>query len=354
MSSEHQSQASSGRSGEVTANRNTDNKSESSEEQQETCVDSNQHCTVWAEGGYCDTRADYMKVYCQASCKICTATEESRTESISQGRANNDRETNDRRTDDRSQSGDRTGEGASREEGFHANTNSGTSDKEEVSKCKDTRPHCSRWAEAGYCDSRSDIMHSLCPSSCNTCQSKLRTTTQPPTTTRTTTTTTTTTTQRPTRSKVIIAQPVTQPTIQKENKKCEDISTSRCETWKTAGQCEKSQYYMRTNCPKTCGHCETSSETTRTAPQRSQCTDKNKYCSLWARSKRCDLYEGYMRRNCALSCGHCSDGSSVTTKPEATCEDQYANYCGKWAEKGYCTIRQEFMSSKCKKSCDLC
>ena len=50
---------------------------------EETCKDENYRCKRWADNGDCNNRkyADYMKLRCKKSCKICyTATEKPITE----------------------------------------------------------------------------------------------------------------------------------------------------------------------------------------------------------------------------------------------------------------------------------
>ena len=353
-----------------------------------------------------------MDVYCQSSCKLCApgvlstgatsghqAGGEDRGSSTSdrdhgsgrdhgsdrgqesnEGQGYNRGQESNRATGSDQDRGTNNGHGNDHGQGSHSvstggsssGSSSGTTRAEVVDnkkQCDDTREHCSRWAEAGYCESRSQVMHAMCPASCNVCDGdntgRAAATSAPTSTVRRTEPPTTTDppTTRKTTTRMVTSRPANRGNSGSTNqKKCADISEERCRIWKEAGQCEKSQYYMKTNCPRTCGHCDDSaSENTNkdkaaSGSGQDDCEDKNKYCSLWARAQRCDLYAGYMKRNCAKSCGHCGSGQDNGSQSGkiADCTDQYTKYCGTWAKKGYCSIRREFMSNKCKKSCGLC
>jgi len=108
---------------------------------------------------------------------------------------------------------------------------------------------------------------------------------------------------------------------EKENKKvkkggssCEDKKDT-CATWKDADYCTKTYVdYMKTNCPKACGHCTArSTEAPRPSPTPvkgggSSCKDKKDTCGSWKNSGYCTkTYVDYMKKNCPKACGHCTD-----------------------------------------------
>ena len=73
--------------------------------------------------------------------------------------------------------------------------------------------------------------------------------------------------------------------------------------------------YMKFNCAKTCGMCQTGSLGASSGGADSECKDKNDQCALWKDAmpnKSCTGHEDetYMKKNCPKTCGLCSGGGS--------------------------------------------
>ena len=74
-------------------------------------------------------------------------------------------------------------------------------------------------------------------------------------------------------------------------------------------------------------------------------------------NKVCKLYEcGTIRRVNGKSNCKGSTTTTVTTKPDPDCKDNYGGECLGWANSGFCTSNEfaTFMLTECAKSCNQC
>lgn len=210
-------------------------------------------------------------------------------------------------------------------------------------KCEDSKSYCTVWAGAGLCQTRAEVMKSLCPASCKMCSAadhltKYNTPRQLPITASPTTTLTST--PAPLTTTVKAATGISQ--------QCKDQSKF-CSLWKKAGRCATRKDYMKINCASTCQLCDSGAD----SDSKAACTDKSSYCKSWAEADRCHVYIGYMKSNCAKSCNFCNNQEVVKPVFSSNCVDDN-KYCERWAEKGYCQIRPDYMKLKCRKSCNKC
>jgi len=167
-----------------------------------------------------------------------------------------------------------------------------------VQGCVDKNKHCRYWASRGECNSESKLY--MKPNCCKSClKYPDHTPTIRPTTTRKTTT------KRPTTRKTTTRR----PTITTTQSECRDHSAA-CHSWANAGHgdnCEKagkseSGKIMLTYC---CKSCKKKQIVTTTKPTNPDCKDKKSLCSSWATRYCRGTYEFYMKTNCQKSCNFC-------------------------------------------------
>lgn len=248
-------------------------------------------------------------------------------------------------------------------------------DEDESSDCVDKKFSCTRWAEDGDCEKDRNYMLINCPRTCRFCDKNekniriaIRTTVQPSTARPTVT-------NRP----AVTARPVV-TTGTCENKK------RGCTLYASIGFCESDEEYMRQNCAKACGFCQ-SKPTSTPAPgnnrrrptsgpvdsktgvkPESECENQFEYsCALWAKLGDCEKNEDFMRQRCMKACGFCgvavptsipTSTDRPTLKPTsvpttAICEDKFSS-CRSWVQSGQCNTTKFFMKNNCAKSCGHC
>jgi len=128
---------------------------------------------------------------------------------------------------------------------------------------------------------------------------------------------------------------------------CQD-SHPNCPTWAGWGECENNPGYMYTNCPETCGVCDTLINEISKDPPKGRCNDYNEKCAEWASWGECTKNPNYMIPSCTKSCGLC-DGECVDLHKGTPGSD-----CEAWANSDECEVNPVWMLKNCKKSCKLC
>lgn len=122
-----------------------------------------------------------------------------------------------------------------------------------------------------------------------------------------------------------------------------------CYIWANQGECERNEYYMKQQCAKACGFCDSQEE--------SKGTCKDKYpqgkCSVWKQRGDCVTNSRWMKMNCKATCDLCVD---ETSRPAIQCQDTYkeSHKCAEWALNGECEVNKQWMFQNCRKSCWLC
>ena len=90
------------------------------------CVDLDEGCAGWAEGGECDANPSFMKAHCNFSCALCTG--------LAKPKSQPQRLPNSLQ-----------------------------------GKCRDLSSNCATWAGDGECENNAPYMRENCPLSCNSC-----------------------------------------------------------------------------------------------------------------------------------------------------------------------------------------
>jgi len=101
---------------------------------------------------------------------------------------------------------------------------------------------------------------------------------------------------------------------------------SSCPHWARVGECSINQAYMHRSCAASCGVCERRQEASVTAPAEPasadseptteadawKCVDEHPRCAQWAKALECERNPGFMHSDCPVSCGSCETAERMS------------------------------------------
>ncbi|XP_064636551.1 platelet endothelial aggregation receptor 1-like isoform X2 [Lineus longissimus] len=122
---------------------------------------------------------------------------------------------------------------------------------------------------------------------------------------------------------------------------------ARCDAWAAAGDCDKYPSWMKRQCKKSCGTCNS---------EWGQCKNLefDHSCDAFKKRGECDANPEWMKNKCPDSCGTCG---YIT---RGKCENTHKNEdeCFKWSREGQCNdddlTRAFWMRENCQASCNSC
>jgi len=86
---------------------------------------------------------------------------------------------------------------------------------------------------------------------------------------------------------------------------------------------------------------------------REICQDANSSCESWSSAGECERNAAFMHSTCRKSCRLCSDGATVVD--EVLCRDLGERRdCEYWSTMGECQSNPTFMREQCARSCRFC
>ncbi|XP_005104709.2 zinc metalloproteinase nas-15 [Aplysia californica] len=349
-------------------------------------------CQVWKERGDCLTNKFWMKNNCPVTCKLCT-------DGVTQPEENcENKHTEKTDCEDWAKDGEcivnRNWMFDNCRKSCHFcldtrkpdNGTDGGTDEDDM-KCVDSNHNCQSWYNTGQCTSNPNWMIPNCRKACKKCDDgtcknffddkqceiwaqKLEcisnsvwmakhcakscgrglcegvnpdaSTTAPTHTTRGIGST-----SRP--------RPTTTTRVTPTNCRNRHNSDTECDVWAKNDHCNINPSWMKKNCAKACGACDTGSgggggtrttvgptTTDKTGVVVNMCEDAEENCRYWARDGYCDKNPNYNLIYCKKSCNNCNG-----------CRD--AEFlCGLWAKSGHCEKNPRYMLRHCQKSCKAC
>ncbi|CAJ0597115.1 unnamed protein product [Cylicocyclus nassatus] len=204
---------------------------------QETCFNEQQCCSIWAARGECQRNPNYMNSWCRASCGICRPTTynlntecSNRHPTCQAWAARGECQNNPAwMTENCRQACNLCGTTRAQACGQGGGNPATTQRPPPAGQftCLNQHYCCIAWAARGYCTSQTAYMNQYCQPSCNFCRGS-------------------------------------QPPPLWNSQTCVDFS-SNCQAWASQGQCNSNPQYMWENCKQTCGRCALTNLNTRLA-----------------------------------------------------------------------------------------
>ncbi|XP_064637498.1 cell death abnormality protein 1-like [Lineus longissimus] len=117
------------------------------------------------------------------------------------------------------------------------------------------------------------------------------------------------------------------------------------------GDCDVDYGFMNFKCRKACNRCAMYGMEHLIKGKPGECFNQyldDTRCDAWARAGDCDKYPSFMKRQCKKSCGTCNSdwGKCANMEFDKSCDD--------WAARGECESNPEWMKNKCSDSCKTC